>query len=400
MQPSSSRRQFQASYPLLCSELAGQGMSLDKWNRNQAQINLMVDQSHRIARKLEDEGVRAYDEDQDLTLFGLNTRQYKLLDNFRNISFIPLVAKKQRAPTLKLLSYWLQKNPYDRMWTITTGTRCSQYDVEDRTRELHRKVSKINDKSWMKRAGASFIFRSTEYGEVAETEDGLLSLHPHCHAVMHLDKGRLSPAHWSFLLAKIQDYFGVHCQDNGRIREPREFVKYCVKPSDLEQLSGPALATLQRITSRLRLVEKLRGLRLLARDVRDSDHKLVRRKGVIVRRRKWNKGATMEDVPRYLRPLKDEDDPVVSPFVVAWCAPAPVFAPVSEPLFIVHGLRGQDPSSVFTWNEVEAMRNAINVHTKALSVPKEGEHQRGKPQIIYESEPKIPQWNSEPVGVR
>ena len=399
MQFTGSRRNYQASYPLLCKDLAGQAMSLDQWNRNQAQINLMVDQSHRIARKLEDEGIRAYDEDQDLTLFGLNTRQYKVLDNFRNISFIPLVAKKQRASILKLLSYWLQKYTFDRMWTITTGTRCSIYDVEDRTRELHRKVSKINDKSWMKQAGASFIFRSTEFGEVVETDEGL-SLHPHCHAVLHLDKGRLSPAHWSFLLHRIQEYFGVHCQDNGRIREPREFVKYCVKPSDLEQLSGPALAELQRITSRLRLVEKLRGLRLLAREIREADQKLVRRKGIIVRRKSWNKGATMEDVPRYLRPLKDEGDPVASPFVVAWCAPAPVFAPVSEPLFIVHGLRGQDPSAVFSWLDVVAMRNAINVHTKALTVPVKGEQERGKPQIIYESEPKIPQRNTGTVGVR
>ena len=99
---------------------------------------------------------------------------YKKIDQFRNIAFIPVVAQKQRATKIKALQYFLQSHPNARMWTITTGTRCNEHDVVDRSRALHRKVSKINDSAFMKNAGARFVFRSTEFGEVVELPGGYL----------------------------------------------------------------------------------------------------------------------------------------------------------------------------------------------------------------------------------
>jgi hypothetical protein len=274
------------------------------------------------------------------------------------------------------------------MWTITTGTRCSERDVVDRCRALHRKVSKINDVAFMKKAGARFVFRSTEFGEVVETGDGL-SLHPHCHAVLLLSRF-LPKSEWSHLIARIREHFGAHCQDNGRIKEPREFVKYCVKPSDLETLSGKSLVSLYHVTGSLRLVETLRDLRVLRKDIRETDHKLVRHRGILKRVPKWNKGATLDEIPRWLQPVKDDDDPIVTPFVVAWCAPAPVFAPVTEPLFLVHGLGGLDPSSCFTWADVQRMTDSINVHTKALTVRRKERKREERIYEISQSEPKVP----------
>ena len=112
----------------------------------------------------------------------------------------------------------------------------------------------------MKREGVRFVFRSTEFGEVVELPGGELSLHPHCHAVLKMDRF-VTKEEWSNLIARIRSYFGAHCQDNGRIKEPREFVKYCVKPSDLEALSGPALVDLYILCSSLRLAECLQDLR-------------------------------------------------------------------------------------------------------------------------------------------
>ena len=387
MQSTHTHPKYQAGYPKIASELSGQSIDLDKWNKNQAQRNLLLDQSHRIARKLEDEGVQAYDENQDLTLIGLHTRQAKKLEQFRNISFIPVVAQKQRATKIKALQYFLQSHPNARMWTLTTGTRCNEHDVVERSRALHRKVSKINDSAFMKKAGARFVFRSTEFGEVVET-GGELSLHPHCHAVLLLSRF-LPKAEWSQLIARIRGYFGAHCQDNGKIREPREFVKYCVKPSDLETLSGKSLVSLYHVTRSLRMVETLRDLRVLRKDIRESDHKLVRQRGVLKRVRNWNKGATLDEIPRWLQPVNEDDDPVVTPFVVAWCAPAPVFAPVTEPLFLVHGLGGLDPSACFTWDDVTAMAESINVHTKALTVLRKERRNGENEWNEYESKQKI-----------
>ena len=74
----------------------------------------------------------------------------------------------------------------------------------------------------------------------------------------------------------------------------------------------------------------------------------------------------VEKVPLYMQGRCAEDP--VSAQLVAWCAPARVFTPVTEPIFIVHGLRGSDPSRVFEWESVKQMSNAIRVHTKTLTV--------------------------------
>ena len=399
MQSTHTHPKYQAGYPKIASELSGQSIDLDKWNKNSAQRNLLLEQSHNIARKLEDEGEPAYDLNSDLTLIGLHTRQYKKLPQFRNHVFIPVVAQKQRSATIKSLQYFLQSHPNARMWTITTGTRCNQYDAVDRCKDMHRKVSKINDRQFMKRAGARFVFRSTEFGEVVETGNEL-SLHPHCHAVLMLSKF-LPKREWSELIARIRGHFGAHCQDNGKIREPREFVKYCVKPSDLETLSGKSLVCLSRITSAMRMVETLRDLRVLRKDIRESNHKLVRQRGILKRVRNWNTGANLDeetlskkekdrrDLAKVFDHWTRDSDTVASPFVVAWCAPAPVFAPVTEPLFLVNGLRGADPSACFTWQDVQNMSRAINVHTKALTVHRRERENGEKVENIYESKQKI-----------
>ena len=402
MQSTHTLPKYQAGYPKIASELSGQSIELDKWNKNSAQRNLLLEQSHRIADKLEEEGFLAYDDNVDLTLIGLNTRQYKKLPQFRNIAFIPVVAQKQRGETIRSLQYFLQSHPNCRMWTITTGTRCNELDVVDRCQDMHRKVSKINDRQFMKRAGARFVFRSTEFGEVVETNNEL-SLHPHCHAVLMLSKF-LPKREWSELIARIRGHFGAHCQDNGKIREPREFVKYCVKPSDLETLSGKSLVCLAKITSSMRMVETLRDLRVLRKDIRESNHKLVRKRGILKRVSNWNSAPKIKDtlteeqmdevtyreqMSTAMKLTNVDCDPVASPFVVAWCAPAPVFAPVTEPLFLVHGLQGADPSKCFAWQDVQNMRESINVHTKALTVHRRERENGEKVENIYESKQKI-----------
>lgn len=405
MHSTRTHRKYQDPYARIASELSGQAVSLDKWNQNQAQRNHLLEQTHSIAQKLEGEGIPCYDENQDLYLMGLHTRQYKKLPNFRNIAFLPVVAQKQRQSKLKSLQYLLQHHPNCRMWTITTGSRVNCSQAQGRVQDMHRKVSRINSEGFMKRAGVRFIFRSTEFGEVVEIPGQGLSLHPHCHAVLKMDRF-VSREEWSKLIARIRGYFGAHCQDNGRIKEPREFVKYCVKPSDLEALSAPALVDLYNLCSSLRLVECLQDLRKLRRDIRECDHTLIRKKGILRRVPKWNTGAklkkdesrkVLEDVFRH---WTADGDPVPSPSIVAWCAPASVFAPVTEPLFLVNGLDGRDPSLMFMTEEVKSMAVSIKVHTKALTVRRDEQKKGITSHIQNESKSKVPPKYSETVGIR
>ena len=235
----------------------------------------------------------------------------------------------------------------------------------------------------MKHVGARFVFRATEFGEVAPDGDDL-SFHPHCHALLVLDKC-LQREVWSKTLERIQAYFGAYSQDNGRIRNPRELVKYCVKPSDLEQLTADQIALLFRSTQGLRLCESLQDFRKLRGHIRQEKLKVIQRKGIMKLVPSWNQAQTVEE--SIFKPLPTGDAP--SPSVLAWCVPARVFTPITEPIMLVHGLAHRDPSIVFKWPEVQSMTHAIKVHTKMLTVQQMGKN-------YYEYQSKIHQSTAPP----
>jgi len=397
---------YQATYARTAGDLCGEFMDYDKWQTGQEQRKYLLEQTHHIAKQLESEGINAYNADQDLHIFGLHSKSFRELPNFRNICFLPSVAQKNRAQTLKTLEFFLQTQPNARAWTITTGKRVGLKDLGDRVRKLHRKISKINATAWMKRAGARFVFRSTELGEVfPDNED--VSCHPHVHALMVLQ--RFIPRdEWSNLLSKIQAFFGAYSQDNGKLRNVREMVKYCVKPSDFLHLDSKHVASLYHATQGLRLVESLRDLRVAKRHLKDCKYKLVRRKGVLKKVPSWVGGASLDKaidaVPNWMQQRttemveRDEQlgrDLQLTPSVVAWCSPASVFTPVTEPIFIVHGLRkaGWEKgkySRIFAWEEIQRMEDLIKVHTKTLTVQEKEKKFQEIEEKIYENKRKIP----------
>ena len=382
------------SYPQLAAELSGDVGDIEKWEEGQSQHAHLIKQSHEIAEKLESVGIEAYDHNQDLVLIGLHSKQFKVVENFRNINFIPSVARKNRSRQSKELSYFLQENTNCRMWTISTGRRCNSSDLICRVKKLHRQISKINSMSFMIEAGASFVFRATEFGEVAPHGDDL-SFHPHAHALLYLDR-YLPKAHWSKLLSKMQAYFGAHCHDDGKITDPRELVKYCVKPSDLEHLSAEQVALLYNSTKGLRLCEPLRKFRKLRSHIRKEKLKVIQRKGILKMVRSWNqpspKKCEQDFSLEQLASLNVPDlaeEPAGSPLVVAWCVPSRMFTPVTEPIMLVQGLGNQSPETVFQWQSVQRMQSHINVHTKMLTVQRQNNN-------INETKPKLYQKTSPP----
>lgn len=397
MNNSTNYSEFQAhSYPSVASKLSGDLQEPDAWQKGQKQRQHLTEQTHKICSQLEEQGIEAYQE-QDLTIFGLHSKAYKKVDPFRNICFLPSVAQKNRAKILKPLEYFLQKYPNARTSVLTSGTRCGLDELPSRIRWMHRKVSRCNTMYWMKEAGARFIFRSTELGEIAPVGKDV-SCHPHVHLVFILDK-YLSREKWSNLLSKMRAFFGTHYEDCGKLKNPRELVKYCVKPSDFQYLDSHHVAKLFHATQALRLVESLKDLRVMKRELKEERKKLVRRKGVLKVVPNWVGGSSHEDIPRYEIVDNDLNVDVCeslahTPKVVAWCAPARVFTPVTEPIFIVHGLGNQDPQRVFGWDEVQRMEHSISVHTKTITDLDQIRKNIPEGKKRYEDQKKIP---SEPI---
>ena len=292
------------SYPRFAAEFSGKVQDIDNWEKGRGSYENLRRQSIDIADKMESVGFKAYDNTQDLTLFGLNSLGVKKLDAFRNISFIPIVARRKRRKAQLELEYYLQNNTKCRMWTMTTGRRCNIEELPQRIDSIHSKFGRVNSTRFMKKLGAKFVFRATEFGEIARTDEGL-SFHPHVHALLYLDK-KLSRKEWNILLLKIKDYFVYYSKDCGVIRDANELVKYCVKPCDLEHLTGKELVSLHQVCTKKRLVEFLGGLRIQKKIHKQENYRLVRRNGRLGKIRNWVGGSNK--IPRWLH---NNDDSVV-----------------------------------------------------------------------------------------
>ena len=392
-QSTNTYAEFQAhSYPRIASELSGDLQDPEAWQKGQTQHQVLLDQTYHLADLLESEGVTAY-QDQDLTLFGLHSKSYRKLPNFRNICFLPSVAQKNRRSVIKVAEYFLASRPMARNWTFTSGVRCSPAELPNRHRWMARKLSRLNTQTFMKEAGVRFVFRTTEFGEVATDNQGNLSLHPHMHAILEMDR-QLTRQGFVILLKLIKAFWGFYCKDCGKLRNVREMIKYCVKPSDLEHLNGKQVAELYHCSKGLRLVESMGGLRQMKRDLKESRQKLIRRKGILKKVPNWHGGHPVEKIERHLQG-RCVDDPS-SPQLVAWCAPARVFTPVTEPLFLVHGLGNTDPARVFGWSDVKIMEHSISVHTKMLTDLDQIRKSSMKREKIYEDQRKVPIPISDP----
>ena len=269
-----------------------------KWEEQGEQRKYLADQTKEIARKL-DQGYQADGKTirvdpyayTDLHIMGLHSKQFKKLETYKNINFLPSVAQKNRSQKTKEMLLFLKHNHNCRMWTFTAGSRCTLVSLNSQCRWMHRRLTKLNDTDFMKSLGAQFVFRATEFGELAAHGENDLSLHPHMHALLHLDN-YLRPDDWSYLLARIQSFWKAFCKDCGKIKNPRELIKYCVKPCDLEGLNNEQLIKLYHANKGLRLWESLQDFRQMRRSIRDDKQKVVIRKGIPKLVPNWNGGIS------------------------------------------------------------------------------------------------------------
>ena len=396
-------------YAKTASTLVGQSYDFDKWQKSGEQKAYLEKQSKQIAEKLY-EGYRHHGlgwsrivsvnpyANIDLYICGLFSKGVKKLDNYRNISIIPVKGRQQRNGKNKELQYFLSQNPHTRMW-LFTDKRTTLVYLRDVLQRMHRKLSKLNNKKFMKLYGARFVFRTSELGEIIPLGQSDVSVHPHMHALLVLD-GKLTKKQFIALNTKIKHYWKAYSADSGIIKNPRELTKYVVKPNDMDALNAQQTIKLYKAQQGLHLVQPLQDLKNTRRKIREDNQKVIIRKGTPKLVHNWNRSTSpkkqTDPFKEYVEMLDDTQKAdtlrecgLATPRIVAWCAPAPVFTPISEPLFLVHGLKGRDPIPMFEREEVIRMQEAINVHTNTLTVPTEFQ-KNSQQRTNYESTTKIP----------
>lgn len=266
--------------------------------------------SHDMAGMLESEGFPAYRKEEfSLYHFYIHSNHIEKMPGFRRVIILPYIGAMTRASLLSSAEYFIEKNPFSRFWTFTSGKRCTVLQVRDRVRKLHRRISALNGQPFMKDAGIEIVLRSTELGTPEDQDkgsggeilfepreistdsnleglfpvsqsEGEFTFHPHAHCIVHLGKGQLPKKAWSALLEKVWNYWGDQWFDGKIIEDARECLKYVTKPSEMKKLPPAVLAELARQTRRLKLAQPMGILaeEIKARREADLPRKLIRQK--------------------------------------------------------------------------------------------------------------------------
>ena len=330
----------------LCESNTGLFIEPEAFAKSQKQNKEILDQSHELARRMENAGLQAYtDYSYGLWRVGLHTGKAVELPNFRKINFLPYIAQQNRKKPLKHLEYWLEKHPHDRFWTFTTGPRCPVSELRQHLIWMHRKISKLNHKPYMQRAGVSIVFRSSEVGSIEPFGDNKYTYHPHAHCMIHLER-RIPKQQWTLLIKRVRAYMGgAYFSEDGIIRNAREACKYVVKPDDLKTLDEPELESLYYALSRLHLVQPLKGFKDHLQMIEDNKLKLIRIYSLNGSKWKiqpnWNSYTKKkkDPLPYYCRRSDMDNAPEAENVIVSRLAPAPFDYPITEPTLLVRNLR-------------------------------------------------------------
>lgn len=250
-------------------------------------------QTHHLAALLEEAGVPAR-QDASVVAIGAVTGIVTPVSPWRPIRFLPAVASRDRRPMLNALRYWIEKvhprSRYLRYGVITHGDLVPAFgDLRKALQTLARDVSKWADEA-DERYGIVVHFRGSEFTRKSATERELdperypgdpVLYHPHANVL--LEPTRLlpkeGPGSWSKFLEWTHEFFGAHWEDNGRIKNVRELVKYVVKPGDLVEGAKPLDSRearwLHESLFRLNLAQPLGAFRTYWKTLADSKRKVA-----------------------------------------------------------------------------------------------------------------------------
>lgn len=245
--------------------------------------------SREIADRLEGSGITAYRNDVNLSLVGVVSGESRPLTSYANTNMIEDVAKRNRSRHLQFLEYSLFRHPdMYRMQVINTGDRVPLLSLREKTKLLHRNLSKFakeNRDIW----GVDMVFRSTEYGTMKRTPEGEATFHPHAHCAVktpRMGSARYSKylkwanKRWRSMNNMSSDKKWQPIKDAGKIRDARELCKYMVKCNDYLALTHGSkdseLAQFHKQTRKLQFVKFLGSLREERALMKDQDTRPVR----------------------------------------------------------------------------------------------------------------------------
>ncbi|MDD5351518.1 MAG: hypothetical protein PHQ12_15000 [Chthoniobacteraceae bacterium] len=343
-----------------------------------------------IAKALECRGGRFYygeDWADRCTVIGLFSGAILPLPATRRVNFFPAHAAQQRAKMLRDVEHFADcyGAEHCHMYTITRGQRVDidPAPLREAIQAFHRRLSKLAAHPTFKRFGIRMQWAATEFGSPQwNPETGRIGAHIHSHCLV-TEPQSMSKKRRGKLRKKLWRVFGVHWDDSGPIQNIREFVKYPMKPADLDRIiseAGPGvLCDFYDAVKGLHISRPMGDLRRIRSIRRAKPSRLVRMTvenegSILAEKADWNAGhRPMKDQGprrRYLKRAErlaqsmpkaesmqsaDEYDakgnqrqtdsaqckgPNIRNRIIARLAPAPYGGPILEPAVVVWGFDG------------------------------------------------------------
>lgn len=240
----------EGDYQAVCQNQTGRIVPEEAFADLRQRREEMDAQTVEIAKALECRGEKFYygpNHPSSCTLIGLYSGAILPMPAVRRVAFLPAVAAGNRAKMLRDVEHFLGCHTGNaRMFTITNGKRVPIHRITLRedTKDFHRWLSKMAADSAFKIFGLQMEWRATEFGSPKwDPETGQMTLHLHAHCLVTEPVG-MSKKRRGKLRRKLWKTFGVHWDDAGTIENAREFVKYPVKPGDVDTIlreAGPGV---------------------------------------------------------------------------------------------------------------------------------------------------------------
>ena len=366
----------------LVDDYTGTQVDHVKWAKGNSSAGRNVVQTRKLAEMLEVAGFDPWQKDRSLKIVGACTGLVKELIPVKDINFFPVVQARKRKRMLEQVSAFIEmerdQSPI-RMWTLTSGPRFPLYDGDlgistfRKKHALHLKeINRLNDYVKAK-YGIELLFRGTEIagGKEGFSRDdrGRPTFHLHSHVAVRMPRV-FSKDEFSSMINDVRKFYG-HVMRDDRLDNPREMIKYVCKPSHMiEQLTAPELNQVRQCMHGLSYSSPLGSCRSWRKHLRENRLRVTRLGGGWHTVKDWNSSTGDACVSR--------EESKRTPSIVAITQPAPVFAPMREPCFVVMNWDGESPLHYNEFQQEVADR-ALLVHTTSLVA-----RQQGSPQEIHD----------------
>jgi hypothetical protein len=305
------------------------------WARRAAATAKLMEQNDRIAEALQRAGEDVI-RPGGVTLISAVTNIIETQRVFRAVRFLPVVAARDRRPTVNGLKLFIHEHPSARYFRYAVMT-CAEPvpafgDLRGAIQELSRRISSwayevsTPDKKTGKCYDIEVLYRGIEFTRATAAERdaaaaergqpsdlsrryGADTVLYHVHAnVLYWPKRNISKL-WPEFLRYTEKFMDAHWRDNGRVEKVEEIVKYCSKPADTLAATDDELVWLYRQTRLLKICQPLGGFKTWMKGLKDSREKAVRvhvgrGDGKLMRVKKGRRGGAEED-------LADEDGNII-----------------------------------------------------------------------------------------